>query len=265
MIWVNGEPQAQIATGDRGLQFGDGCFTTARIRSGQVDHLEAHVARLQQACDRLMIAGLEVVALTQQMREAAQRQRDGVLKVIVTRGSGGRGYSAAGCRQPTTILSLSPAPLHYAAWQTRGVTLATSPVRLSRNSLLAGIKHLNRLEQVMIRAHLDGGDADEALVLDTDGWLVECCAANLFWRKGKQVYTPDLSLAGVTGLMREHILTLLPELGWQASSVLAPPEALAAADEVFICNALMPVLSVTRINQWHYASRELADQLRPHC
>ncbi len=110
----------------------------------------------------------------------------GVLKVIISRGGGGRGYSAANCDSPTRILSASARPAHYSRWREDGVTLTLSPVRLGRNPMLAGIKHLNRLEQVLIRTHLEQTDADEALVLDSEGFITECCAANLFWRQGQE-------------------------------------------------------------------------------
>ncbi|MGV3346288.1 aminodeoxychorismate lyase [Enterobacteriaceae bacterium LUAb1] len=265
MYWVNGKKQTMISAGDRGLQFGDGNFTTARVTQGKIAHLSAHLLRLQSACERLLMPEIDFCVLEQEMCAVAEQQQQGVLKVILTRGNGGRGYSFQGCRQVTRILSCSPYPAHYTAWLEKGLCLMPAPIRLSRNPLLAGIKHLNRLEQIMIRASLEQSDADEALVLDTDGWLVECCAANVFWRKGQQVLTPDLSQAGVRGIMRDHILTQLTLLGYQTDIVQARPDVLADADEVFICNALMPVLPVTRINQWRYTSRKLCDQLRTCC
>lgn len=130
---------------------------------------------------------------------------------------------------------------------------------LARNPLLAGLKHLNRTEQVLIRAHLDQTAADEALVLDTAGMLVECCAANLFWRKGKAVFTPDLSQAGVAGLMRRRVIALLAGSEYRLHCVSEPLETLADADEVLVSNALMPLLPVNAAQSWRYASRQLYD------
>ncbi|CCJ97751.1 Aminodeoxychorismate lyase [Cronobacter malonaticus 507] len=138
-------------------------------------------------------------------------------------------------------------------------------MRLGRNPYLAGIKHLNRLEQVLIRTHLEQTPADEALVLDSEGWVTECCAANLFWRKGKSVFTPRLDQAGVDGLMRRHIIGLLNQSAWQLSEINAPASALEEADEVFICNALMPLVPVRSIDGHAYASRELYNYLISHC
>jgi len=265
MVWINGQRQDRLAVSDRAVQFGDGCFTTARVRAGQVDWLADHLQRLQQGVSRLLIDGVDWQALEAEMICAAQQQQDGVLKAVITRGSGGRGYSAAGCQQPTRIVSLSAYPLHYHRLRESGARLALSPVRLGQNPLLAGIKHLNRLEQVLIRTQLEQTGADEALVLDSAGKLVECCAANLFWREGQQVFTPLLTQSGVNGTMRQRIIRLLEQQGFHWQEVSVEMDVLARADEVLICNALMPVLPVYQIEEWRYSSRQLFDLVSPHC
>ncbi|ELY5878975.1 aminodeoxychorismate lyase [Cronobacter sakazakii] len=265
MLLINGIEQDCLSATDRAVQFGDGCFTTARVRDGVVHLLEAHLARLHEGCERLMIPVPDIDTLRNEMRQAAQGQGSAVVKVIISRGAGKRGYSIAGCSAPTRIVSRSAYPDFYSEWRERGVSLATSPVRLGRNPHLAGIKHLNRLEQVLIRTHLEQTSADEALVLDSEGWVTECCAANLFWRKGKAVFTPRLDQAGVDGLMRRHIIGLLNQSVWRLSEINAPARVLEEADEVFICNALMPLVPVRSIDGHAYASRELYHYLIPHC
>ncbi|MGD8106466.1 aminodeoxychorismate lyase [Pantoea sp. FN0302] len=267
MIWINGEQQQQIAVSDRALHYGDGCFTTARLQQGKIAWLEAHLQRLQEAASVLMIRDVDWPGLKQEMEIAAAswQQDDGVLKVILSRGSGGRGYSGTGCHQPVRIIMLFAAPGHYAALSESGVRLMTSPVRLGINPQLAGIKHLNRLEQVLIRTQLEQSGADEALVLDTEGKLVECCAANLFWRKRNQLYTPAVSGAGVDGIMRRRIIALARQHGYVCQVVREEPQTLADADEVFISNALMPLLPVRQIDSWHYQSRTLYQRLLPDC
>ena len=265
MFLIHHNEERGLATNDRGLQFGDGCFTTGRIVAGKIALITHHLLRLQQSCARLAIPFTEWERLTAEMRTLAGSQESGVLKAIVTRGVGGRGYSAAGCQQPACILSVSPYPLHYAALKTTGATLALSPVPLGRNPYLAGLKHLNRLEQVLIRSHLEQTNADEALVLDSDGWLTECCAANLFWRCGRDVYTPRLDQAGVNGIMRQFIIARLAHSPYRVVEVNARPDALALADEVIICNALMPVIPVQRYAAWQWPSRELYQFLAPIC
>ncbi|QMV51248.1 aminodeoxychorismate lyase [Ewingella americana] len=265
-MWINGVSTHLLPAGDRSAQFGDGSFTTAHISKGKVKLLSAHLDRLKVATERLMITGVDWSLLEAEMLHAASLCDEAVLKVVVTRGAGGRGYSPQGCDSPTRIISTSAYPAHYHAWREQGVKLALSPVALSQNPLLAGIKHLNRLEQVMVRLHLDQTDAQEALVVDTAGMLVECCAANLFWRKGENVFTPDLSLSGVSGVMRNHIIALLEQSGRFSVSVVAePPQTLSDADEVIICNALMPFMPVRQVEDWHFTSSTLNDFLHQVC
>lgn len=265
MFLINGTESETLAVNDRGVQFGDGCFTTARIIRGQIQFLSAHITRLQTTCEKLFIPYRDWALLAQEMTLQAQPHQDGVLKVMMTRGTGGRGYSAAGCESPTRVLSVSPYPAHYPRWREEGISLSLSPVQLGRNPSLAGLKHLNRLEQVLIRSHLEQTDADEALVLDSEGWLTECCAANVFWRKGFDVFTPRLDQAGVNGIMRQHILATLAPSPFRVVEVTTRPDALREADEVLICNALMPLVPVRRWNDTYWSARELYHFLAPLC
>lgn len=265
MFLINGLEQDALPASDRAIQFGDGCFTTARILDGNICLLEAHIRRLQLGCEKLMIPFTHWDTLRQEMCKLASGKQDGVLKVIITRGSGGRGYSAASCLSPTRILSVSAYPAHYSRWREEGVTLTLSPIRLGRNPMLAGIKHLNRLEQVLIRTHLEQTDADEALVLDSEGFITECCAANLLWRQGSEVFTPSLDQAGVNGIMRQFCLEQLARSGFRVVEVSAGEAALQTADEVVICNALMPVVPVRAYGQQRWSSRELFQFLAPIC
>lgn len=265
MFLINGVWQTQLPASDRAVQFGDGCFTTARIINGQVRFLEQHITRLQLACQRLGIPFNSETMLREEMNQVAGEAQNAVLKVIISRGAGGRGYSPAGCLNPSRILSVSPLPGFYTDWKTEGVVLSLSPIQLGINPALAGIKHLNRLEQVMIRTHLEQTMAQETIVLDSDGMMVECCAANLFWRQGEQVFTPSMALAGVNGTMRQHIIATLGARGLNVQEVRTSPEILARADEVFICNALMPIIPVRQAIGTAYTSRELFTCLAPQC
>lgn len=265
MFLINGLEQHSLPASDRAIQFGDGCFTTARVKEGRIHFLPQHLARLKRACDALFIPFNQWSTLEDEMRHLAEHQATGVLKVMISRGVGGRGYSGAACQTPTRILSLSPWPEHYLRWREEGITLSLSPVRLGRNPLLAGIKHLNRLEQVLVRRYLEQTDADEALVLDSDGWVTECCAANIFWRQGSDVFTPRVDQAGVDGIMRQVCLERLASSDFRVVEVNARPDVLKAADEVIVCNALMPILPVRQWDDKIWASREMYHYLAPLC
>lgn len=265
MFLINGTEQASLAANDRATQFGDGCFTTARIIDGQIQFAAAHQQRLRQGCERLAIPFADWSALEQEMTMLAKKHDDGVIKAVITRGVGGRGYSPANCSAPTRIVSFAQRPAHYARWQQEGVSLALSEIRLGRNPALAGIKHLNRLEQVLIRLGLEQTDADDALVLDSDGWITECSAGNLFWRQGKTVFTPRLDQAGVDGIMRQYCLRQLASSAFDVVEVNAGLDALALADEAIICNALMPVVPVRQWADRQWQARDLYHFLAPLC
>lgn len=265
-MWINGVFTDQLSARDRSAQFGDGSFTTAHIVQGEIRQLRAHIDRLQVATERLMITGVDWPLLEAEMIYAASLREEAVLKVVITRGAGGRGYSPQGCNSPGRIISTSDYPAHYHQWRKQGIKLTLSPVTLSQNKWLAGIKHLNRLEQVMVRLHLDQTDAQEALVVDNTGMLIECCAANIFWRKGQRVFTPDLQLSGVSGVMRAHIIDSLEQSSrFSIAVVTEPPQTLADADEVIICNALMPIIPVRQAEDWHFTSSTLHDFLHQVC
>jgi len=265
MFLINGKKNHTLDVADRAIQFGDGCFTTARIAAGQIALLDAHIQRLRSACERLWIPFENWDDLRHEMQQCAAAKSDGVLKAIVTRGPGGRGYSAAACHTPTRIIAVSDYPAHFSRWRDEGITLTLSPVRLGRNPHLAGIKHLNRLEQVLIRTQLEQTDADEALVLDSEGWLTECCAANIFWRKGQTIFTPRLESAGVAGIMRQHCLQHLSTSAYLIREVQASVTELVDADEVIICNALLPLAPVRCWEGTEWPSRELYQFLLPRC
>ncbi|WP_017348077.1 aminodeoxychorismate lyase [Pantoea sp. A4] len=264
-MWINGLPADTINASDRAIQFGDGCFTTAAITGGKIQLLEAHLQRLKQGCLCLKLAEPDWMQLESEMRQAARGQQKAVLKVILTAGSGGRGYSRQGCGPTTRIISVAAWPQHYQQLAVDGVQLSISPIPLARSPLFAGIKHLNRLEQVLIRSHLDEESADDTLVLDTEGQVVECCAANLFWREGQQIFTPDVEQAGVNGVMRRFIMAQLASAGDVCHIVRCGPERLLMADEIVICNALMPVLPVRQLQHVHYHDRSLFHRLLGVC
>ncbi|MBX4181046.1 aminodeoxychorismate lyase [Sodalis sp. CWE] len=265
--WINGIQSKKLSLTDRTIHFGDGFFTTTRVINGKIHLLSWHLERLLLAANRLLFAPFDVIALREEMLIAAKtsNKNNGVVKVLISRGEGNRGYSFKNCNSPTRIVFYSPYPRGYLKWRQNGIRLCKSPIRLTRNPLLAGIKHNNRLEQIMIRAHMEPTGADEALVLDSEGKVVECISANLFWRKGLEVFTPKIYYAGVSGVMRRHVISVLPTLGYSLSEVLVGPNALEVAEEVFITNSLLPLASVKEIDGRHYNDKTLYLQLSLLC
>ncbi|MGP1928093.1 MAG: aminotransferase class IV [Arsenophonus sp. NC-QC1-MAG3] len=159
----------------------------------------------------------------------------------------------------------------YLKQQKTGIDLTISKIPVNNNCYLAGIKHLNRLEQVLIKQQIKSLNVDEAIVTDTNGILIGCCAGNIFLRKGKKIYTPNLNHAGVEGVMRKQVIASLFDTDYELFYISDNLNILAYSDELIITNSLMPILSINRIltqskqSVLHYYSRELFNFLLPYC
>ncbi|KLV08976.1 4-amino-4-deoxychorismate lyase [Photobacterium aquae] len=271
MILINGVKASSVAVSDRAMQYGDGCFTTMLVEQGKVRLWPYHLARLQTALERLAISAPDWGALTESVhqlaadlcppQEAVNSSSKAGIKILISRGSGGRGYSAAGCNDTQVVISTFAWPAHYTQWQHDGIALGVCRQSLAKAPMLAGLKHLNRLEQVMLKREVEQHGWVDALVCDVDGYVVETVASNIFWRKGDQVYSPALDTSGVEGVMRRHVIELLEAMGYHTRLVKAPIETVLAADEVFITNALMALVPINEINGISFRERSALVEL----
>lgn len=239
---------------DRGLQYGDGCFSTVLIEHGVAQHWPLHRQRLQWGLDKLAITGVDFDAIEQHMRQQANELGEGVIKLTVTRGSGGRGYSPPAQSRPRWWLSQHTIPDNYRslAWRQSGLTLGISSVRLAKQPLLAGFKHLNRLEQVLVKQEISQKGWQDALVLDTDGAVIETSSANVFWKKDDEFYTPRLDQCGIKGIQRCLVIRALKAKGIEVHRVREPVTTILSADHVFACNSIMGTVSVSRVDSSVY-------------
>ena len=252
------EPDGCVDPTDRGLAYGDGLFETMSIRHSRVQRLDLHLDRLRQGCDRLALPMPESNELNARIATAAADIDRGHLKLILTRGSGPRGYAPPAAVVPTAILLAAPEPTDPAP----SITVVSLSQIVGENVKLAGIKHLNRLEQVLGRVELADLDADEGLMLSTSGAVIGGTSRNLFARFGSRLDTPSLDRAGIAGIMRRAVLELCAELGIETRQRAILPEELDQADEVFMTNALVGVQSVSRLNGRAIDSDTLASRLR---
>jgi 4-amino-4-deoxychorismate lyase len=248
---VNGSDTGGIALDDRGLAYGDGLFETMAATDGRVHHLELHLARLEEGCRRLGIPMPSPGLLEEECGRVLEGLGNGTVKLIVTRGPGPRSYRPPAEPRVTRIVT-SAAP------RARGDVLAPIAVRLcqtrlGQNPLLAGLKHLNRLEQVMACAEWDDPAVAEGLMLSMDGRLVCATAANVFVAIGGRLVTPAIRDCGVSGVMRQVVLMAASELGIPVGVEDLRPEVLDAADEVFVTNAvagIRPVGELVGARKW---------------
>lgn len=241
---VNGRQQQHITIADRAFQYGDGCFTTMAFRNGHLEFFDAHIERLKFACKTLFIDFDKWSELENCIVDSIQCTSECVVKIIITRGEGGRGYNPQGAVNPNYIISHHPIPTHYPLWQTKGIKLTISPVTLARQPLLAGIKHLNRLEQVLVKHALLETNFDDAVVCDTQQQIIETSVGNLFWYRDNTWFTADLSESGVDGVMRNQILAVMQEKSIECQVVKQHVSDLFNAQELFVCNCLMVLVPV---------------------
>lgn len=257
---VNGEPACRLSVHDRGLAYGDGVFETMRVNNSAVVLADLHWQRLVYGLDQLSIH-CPLDALQRQCHQlidmaAGAGLRDGVVKLIVSRGVGGRGFAPpSDGTAPTVIGSWHPLPDVPARCSRDGVALALCRQRLPHRPWLAGLKHLNCLEYVLARAELRRRpDCYDGLLRDIHGRLVEASSANVFFVRQDCLSTPDLTDCGVAGTMRRWIIeSAAPQLGMAVTLAdhLAPD--LNGVDEIFISNSVVGVLPVRSVDDRQYA------------
>jgi len=245
---VNGHAGGAIDSADRGVSYGDGLFETISCRDGAPRWLALHLERLLHGCERLRIAFRDLELLRAEILGLAAGQQRCIVKVIVTRGTATRrGYAPAGDERPTRIVSRHDwpaAPVRSAA----GFELGISSVTLGTNPLLAGLKHLNRLEQVLAQMQREAAAVDEVLMLSSDGQVIGGSMSNVFLADKDGLFTPELGSCGVAGVMRRLVLQAAAALGRPVGVRPVALPDLAAAREVFITNVRWGLQSVQRLD-----------------
>ena len=250
--WVNGQPAESVRLADRGLQYGDGLFETMAVLDGRVRRLELHLDRLRMGCRSLRMPMPDETLLRRELRQAAAGETQAVLKLMLTRGHGGRGYRPPEPAAVTRLLFRHPWPDYPESCSTEGIELRICTTRLAVGSPLAGLKHLNRLEQVMARAEWED-EAQEGLMLDAEGRVVEGTMSNLFASPAEgRLVTPDLSRSGVAGVTRRHILALAESEDLRVDVCELSLAELLDSREIFVCNSIIGVWPVTRIAERRY-------------
>ncbi len=256
---VNGAADAAVSVLDRGLLFGDGVFETIVVQDGRPRFWQRHMTRLQTGCHRLGIRPVDLAGLHAEAEALLSSGQHGILKVIITRGAGGRGYGIAADAEPTCIVQLHPWPEGLPA---AAVRLMVCDLRLGVNPALAGIKHLNRLEQVLARQECDAAGSFEGLLLDQDDRVIEGTMSNIFLVRDRQLLTPDLQRCGVAGVMRSIVLDIADQAGIACVIRDIDKAALLQADEVFICNSLLGIVAVEAIDGSRYQPGQLTGRLQ---
>ncbi|AZC49433.1 MULTISPECIES: aminodeoxychorismate lyase [Pseudomonas] len=259
--WVDGQPADVLSLKDRGLAYGDGLFETIAVKAGQPLLLERHLLRLAEGCSRLAIAADQAL-IRSELTAYASLLGEGVLKLILTRGDSQRGYAADPRAQPRRILQGNAPAVYPAVNAEQGIRLFPCTTRLSEQPLLAGLKHLNRLEQVLARSEWQDSEHAEGLMLDLSGRVIEGVFSNLFLVRDGALFTADLSRCGVAGVMRAEILFQAASLGIPAEIADISLEQLQQADEVFACNSVYGIWPVLACGALRWSAGPLTRKLQ---
>lgn len=245
-----------ISIADRGFQYGDGCFETVRMVGDHPVLLQAHLSRLKNSCGQLGIP-LQLTTLTEEIQQLLLTNNwpQAVLKITVTRGVGGRGYRPEQYPESTRIVQLFEYPAASSSSHIpdsdsnseAGVNVILCQHRLASSSSLAGMKHLNRLDQVLASREIPEQFA-EGLCMDQEDHLIEGCKSNLLVVKDGRLVTPDLSESGVRGIMLQYLSDRFREDGVTVETVKLGVEELKEVEEVFLCNSVFGVWPVIKLS-----------------
>jgi 4-amino-4-deoxychorismate lyase len=249
---VNGTP-GTIDPRDRGLAYGDGLFETMAYRDGRIRWLEYHLDRLLLGCGRLAIPAPDRALLQSEIEANYPSDGPAVVKLIVTRGVGARGYRIPEPAIPVRILTIAPWPASPTDDYTRGIVVRTCAARLGENTQLAGLKHLCRLEQVLAQMEIEGTAAREGLVRSSSGYVIGGITSNVFGVRGATLLTPRVTRCGVRGVMRRVVLEHADQVGLTPQEADIAPAELAACDELFVTNAVFGIKPIRALDGKEFA------------
>lgn len=264
MVLINGLPDDKIAITDRGLQYGDGLFETMVYRAGKIEFVDAHLARLIDGCRRLRIEFEQTKELSEELHKVCLSlvENEAIIKIIITRGSGGRGYFAASGIEPSRIISTHPLPSYPAQYSETGIKVRLCSHTLSENAALAGIKHLNRLDQILARNEWQDPNITEGIMLDSADNVIEGTMSNVFIVKSGKLVTPKLDKSGVAGVMRGQILLLARALNIPVAETNIHLDDFLIADEIFISNSVIGIWPVTNVDNTIFSTGKVTQNLQ---
>jgi len=259
---VNGKPGDSIGIRDRGLLYGDGIFRTMLAARGKAQGWPLHYHKLSDDCAALGIACPDIGSLTAELDSILRRQPDCVVKLIVTRGAGKRGYAPSGCAGSTRLWDTFPVPEYPAEWLTHGIRAHLCDLRLGHQPRLAGIKHLNRLENVLAAAESDAANAAEGLVMDAADNIIGGTRSNLFLVLHGELVTPDLSKCGVAGIQRDRVI------GWAAENHVplhvreVRLDDVMEAEELFVVSSVLKMWTIREFNRRSWSRFPVSEKIR---
>jgi len=243
-VRVNGIDTRCVDSADRGLQYGHGVFETCRVIAGRIPLWPYHRARLCSGAQRLGIA-VDLAGVEADVAVLSVNVDAAVIKIIVTAGAAGRGYAAMANGRCNRVVSRFAMPVPRSDCD--AVTVRLCSTRLSIQPALAGVKHLNRLEQVLARSEWNDASVAEGLMCDSNGRLIEGTASNLFLVYPDRIVTPALKQCGVAGVVRRILLEERPGIDRAIDVRDVAVDELRRVDGCFLTNAVSGVWDVAHV------------------
>ncbi|OOG47000.1 aminodeoxychorismate lyase [Rhodanobacter sp. C01] len=257
---IDGAPADQVPALDRGLAYGDGLFESIRFVGAVAPLWPRHMRRLDESCARLRIPVPDTVQLWREALVAIHDMPQSVLRITVTRGVGERGYALPALPRPMRVVAAFAPPQVVDSAYVHGVRMRVCDLRLAEQPLLAGMKHLNRLEQVLARAEWNDPAIAEGVLCDSHDRVISATMANLFAVVDGVLLTPALDRCGVAGVARAEVLATYP----QAQVGELTLDALLGASEVFLSSSVRGIVPVHSLGEQSYAPGALTRQLQLH-
>jgi len=256
---VNGEISTFVTTTNRGLNYADGVFETLVVHNTRPLRWQAHMDRLGAGCERLGMAMPPQAVLLREVQTVSAGLADAVVKIVLTRDGQSRGYMPAQDSTSTRIVSAHIYPDGTAELARKGIRTRICDLRLAIQPALGGIKHLNRLEQVMASAEIREKGTAEGILLDREDHVISAIAANIFLVMEDRLLTPRLDRCGVRGVVRASILANFAPRCEQRRLLV---DILQEVDEVFICSSVRGIVPVTAINDREFAIGPVTRELQ---
>ena len=246
------ERNARISVFDHGLLYGDGIFEGIRAYNGRVFKLKEHIDRLFYSAKAILLK----LPLTHQEFMAAivetcrrNRLRDGYIRLVVTRGPGTLGLNPNRCKNPSVIIIAGKIQLYPEELYQRGMDIITVPTTRNLHSALnPAIKSLNYLNNIMAKIEANNAGCEEAIMLNSEGFVAECTGDNLFIVKEGHLLTPPLSAGALYGITRRVVMELAAESGLKVSEPNLTRYDLFCADECFLTGTGAEVVPVVKID-----------------
>jgi 4-amino-4-deoxychorismate lyase len=265
---INGSFDATISPFDRGFSYGDGVFRTLVMRNGVPESWPQHYQKLVADCAVINIVCPSAELLMSDLQQLFLPDDEvAVAKIIITRGEGNRGYTPPAITAPMRVVTKSAMPQYAEERFSEGVNLIVCETRLAAQPLLAGIKSLNRLENVLARMEWNEHTFNDiaiadGILLDASDNVIECTAANIFARFGDTLITPSLTQCGIAGITRQRIIELAHTFSLKISIETFSLEKLLMADEVIICSSLYGAFQVKTVQEKAIKTGALAANIR---